>query len=144
MQTTLERKIVAKAYRESEKGRAARAKANKRFWLSEKGKAGQRRNFKKYNATIKGHLQYVYRDIRKRCDNPKHEFYYRYGGRGIQCLFFSKEEFINYVIDELQIDPRELDCDRIDNDGNYEPGNIRFVTHQENCQNRGRKSWARI
>ena len=41
-----------------------------------------------------------------------------------------------YVIDELRVDPRGLQIDRIDNDGHYEKGNIRFVTCVENNNNR--------
>ena len=110
--------------------------ADKKYWASEKGKAANRRNYQKRNATIEGHLGYVYHDIVKRCTKSGDKDYCRYGGRGIQCLFSSRQEFIDYVINDLQIDPRGLDCDRIDNDGDYERGNIRFVTHQENCKNR--------
>ena len=38
--------------------------------------------------------------------------------------------------DELKVDPRGLEIDRINNDGHYEPGNIRFVTRKENLANR--------
>jgi hypothetical protein len=34
--------------------------------------------------------------------------------------------------------PEGLDLDRINNDGNYEPSNCRWVTHKENCQNQSR------
>lgn len=52
-----------------------------------------------------------------------------------------KEWEDNYVIfkewAELnQADPG-LELDRIDNHGNYEPGNCRWITHQQNCANRG-------
>lgn len=43
---------------------------------------------------------------------------------------------MNYVVDILKVDPRGFDIDRIDNNGHYEKGNIRFVTHKENCNNR--------
>jgi hypothetical protein len=80
----------------------------------------------------------VYSNIRKRCNNPATHNYNRYGGRGIKCLFKTREEFIDYVIKELQIDPRNLTIDRIDNDKHYEPGNIQFITLRENSLKRWR------
>ena len=91
---------------------------------------------REYRKTIKGCLKSRFRNIKERCNNPKRKAYERYGGRGIKCLFNSPDEFINYVINELQIDPRNLQIDRIDNDGHYEPGNIRFVTSKINNNNR--------
>ena len=93
----------------------------------------------RFGATINGCLRNVYRNMKKRCGNPKCQRYKDYGGRGIKCLFTS-DEFVNYVTNVLQVDPRGLQVDRIDNDGNYEPGNIRFVTAKVNCQNRKRKA----
>ncbi len=90
---------------------------------------------KVYRATTNGHLRDVYAGMKKRCSNPNCHNYHRYGGRGIKCLF-TADEFVSYVINVLQIDPHGLEIDRIDNDGHYEPGNIRFVTHSENCKNR--------
>ncbi len=145
------RKCVA-AYRQTESGKAAQKRGMKKFLATEKGKTYKKAKEKRYNsseygkaankrryqiyiATIEGYLRCIYLGICKRCDNPERADYEYYGGRGIQCLFSSAEEFINYVIDELQVDPHGLECDRIDNDGNYEPGNIRFVTHEVNMQN---------
>jgi len=91
---------------------------------------------KEYFSTIKGILIRKYHDMKQRCDNPKRKDYKYYGGRGIKCLFKKPKEFINYVINSLQIDPRGLTIDRIDNDGHYEPGNIRFVNQAENNKNR--------
>ncbi len=122
-----------KEYRQAGKGKAA----IKKYRATEKGKATSKRYGKKYRSTINGHLHCVYRDIIARCNNPKNKRYPRYGGRDIKNLFNSVDEFVDYVVDILQVDPRGLQIDRIDNDGNYEPGNIRFVTCKENCLNRG-------
>lgn len=47
--------------------------------------------------------------------------------------------YIPYIINELQVDPRNLTIDRINNDGHYERGNIRFVSYSENLKNRRTK-----
>ncbi len=92
----------------------------------------------RYYTTINGHLRTIYGAMKHRCCNPKSRNYKYYGGRGIKCLFTS-DEFVDYVIHELKVDPCGLDIDRIDNDGNYEPGNIRFVTHSENQRNKRKR-----
>lgn len=86
--------------------------------------------------TIKGCLRSRWNDMNKRCNNPNSLRYEDYGGRGIENKFKPSDEFIDYVINELQTDPRELQIDRINNDGHYEKGNIRFITAKENCKNR--------
>lgn len=96
-------------------------------------------HYRKYRKTLIGCLRTRFQQMKKRCTNPKYHGYNCYGGRGIQCKFESSDEFIDYVINELKIDPRGLTIDRIDNNGHYEPGNIRFVTQIENNKNRRRK-----
>ncbi len=73
--------------------------------------------------------------MKQRCNDSETSGYRYYGERGIKLLF-TPDQFVDYVINTLKVDPRGLTIDRIDNDGHYEPGNIRFVTHKENCQNR--------
>lgn len=92
-------------------------------------------NYDKEIAIIK-HLRSVFHNINHRCNNSNDIGYKYYGGRGIQNKFRPFDNFKNYVINELQVDPRGLDCDRIDNNGHYEKGNIRFVTRKENLNNR--------
>ncbi len=92
---------------------------------------------KEYRSTVLGHLANVFHSMRRRCGDPDTHNYSRYGGRGIQNKFESLDTFRDYVINVLWIDPRGLQIDRIDNDGHYEKGNIRFVTAKENCANRG-------
>ena len=98
----------------------------------------KRKYAKKYYNTIIGHLNSVHYKMIQRCSNNKTHNYNRYGGRGIKCKFKTRLEFIDYVLKELfNVDLDNLQIDRIDNNGDYEPGNIRFVTAKENCNNRG-------
>ena len=111
-------------------------KKEKNYRQTNKGKEVHRTASRKYKKTIRGSLITRFHNMKNRCENPNNINYKHYGGRGIGCLFKSSSKFADYVINELQIDPRYLDIDRINNDGNYEPGNIRFVTRKENCNNR--------
>ena len=47
--------------------------------------------------------------------------------------------FMEYLLTLPGCDNEELVLDRIENDGHYEPGNLRFVTHKESAANRGGK-----
>lgn len=100
------------------------------------GKAAQGRAIKKRYSTVRGHLQSIFSGMKQRCTDPENKDYKRYGSRGIKVLFTSSEEFIDYVENVLKVDPRGLTIDRIDNSGNYERGNIRFVTNLENQRNK--------
>ena len=91
---------------------------------------------KQYKSTLPGYLKIMWLAMLRRCNDPKRHNYHRYGGRGIKVEFASFEYFFNYVVKELKADPRGLTIDRINNDGNYERGNIRFVSNQENSRNR--------
>jgi hypothetical protein len=56
----------------------------------------------------------------------------RYGGRGIQFLFTSFEQF--YA--EMGPRPAGTSVDRIRSNGNYEPGNVKWATPKEQANNR--------
>lgn len=103
-------------------------------------KYGQSNQYKKVKQkhydTIKGYLGRTYFNVKTRCENPNAINYERYGERGIKCKFTSIEDFRNYIVNELQIDPRNLTIDRINNNGHYEKGNIRFITQAENNKNK--------
>ncbi|KKN60039.1 hypothetical protein LCGC14_0536260 [marine sediment metagenome] len=91
--------------------------------------------------TIEGHLRFVFHGMNQRCNNPKAHDYPQYGGGGTKNLFESLEEFISYVTDVLQVDPRDKRVHRIDNDGHYEKGNLEFKSLPEKVLVRGRVVW---
>ena len=102
-----------------------------------------RLNHNKYHKTLNGRLRKRFSGILSRCNNPKCKNYRWYGQRGIKCLFRDVNEFIDYIVEDLGYDTYDkiagLTIDRIDNDGNYEPGNIRFVTNKINLNNRRKR-----
>ena len=73
---------------------------------------------------------------KQRCTNPKDANYKNYGARGIEFKFASVMDAGLYILENMGIPARELELDRIDTNGNYEPGNLRFVTRKENMANR--------
>lgn len=80
----------------------------------------------------------VLRGMKLRCGNPGATGYRWYGGRGIRVCdeWKGRGGFARFI---AHIGPRpstEHQIDRIDNDGNYEPGNVRWVTQTENKRNR--------
>ena len=74
--------------------------------------------------------------VLQRCNTPTCREYVMYGERGIKCTFPSRRAFLEHLVSLPGYDDPRLEIDRIDNDGDYAPGNIRFCTRKENMQNR--------
>jgi len=75
----------------------------------------------------------AYKLARRRCNNPNSNDYKTHGAKGIKFLFETFEEFYN------ELGPRPTtkhSVDRFPNKrGNYEPGNVRWATPEEQAQN---------
>lgn len=85
----------------------------------------------------------IWMHMRQRCENPTDPVQWaNYGGRGIKvCKRWRSYE--NFLADMGEA-PAGMTLDRIDNDGNYKPGNCRWATRHEQLNNTRRNKFVTI
>lgn len=93
----------------------------------------------KYNSKglSKHTLYHKWLGMKRRCYDIHDSHYNNYGGRGIEICeewLYDFKKFFDWSIHNGWKD--NLEIDRIDNNGNYEPNNCRYVTRKKNCNNR--------
>lgn len=98
------------------------------------------KNGNRKHGLSKHRLSHVWAGMKQRCFNPKAHEYSAYGGRGITvCEEWknSYKAFYDYVSKLPHFNEEGYSLDRINNNGNYEPGNVRWATREQQYENRG-------
>lgn len=78
----------------------------------------------------------AWQGMKQRCHNPRNKGYRHYGGRGIQVCERWRHSFDAFLEDMGLRPSDDHSLDRIDPDGNYEPGNVRWATLHDQANNR--------
>lgn len=101
------------------------------FLKTEWAKECQRKSVTKHGDSQRPEYS-AYKQAEFRCTRPQAPNFHAYGGRGIEFRFDSYEQFIECI--GYRPSPKHS-LDRINNNGHYEPGNVRWATRKEQARN---------
>lgn len=93
---------------------------------------------KHYKSTDAYILYSAWDNMHKRCESPSYKYFKDYGARGIKvCDRWSGKDGLNNFLEDVGRKPSpKHTLDRKNNDGNYEPGNVRWATPTEQAHNK--------
>lgn len=80
-------------------------------------------------------LYKLWLNVKDRCRNPRNPYFHNYGGRGISLHPAWAESFPAFRMGVGERPSPAHSLDRIDNDGHYRPGNVRWVTKKQQARN---------
>lgn len=91
----------------------------------------------KIHGMSKTRIYRIWKDMRRRCNNPSRINYHRYGGRGINVCEDWNTNFVAFYDWAMNNGYQDnLSIDRIDNDAGYYPNNCRWVSNTTQANNR--------
>ena len=102
-----------------------------------------KRNYKHgHNTRKKTTSEYIaWNNMIARCENPNDPRYNTYGKRGVVVCEGWRNSFKSFLEHIGARPSKKLSVDRIDNDGNYEPGNVRWGISEQQFRNKTNNHW---
>lgn len=97
-----------------------------------------RRSYRKYGPHTDSPEYKAWWSMLERCENLSHPQYHNYGGRGI-CVVGLMRDFSTFLSEIKERPSDRHSIDRINNNGNYEVGNVRWATPIQQARNKRHK-----